>query len=249
MGRQYCATSYWPGLLPSPFGMSHQFLTACPLNLTTNIYNSTQERRCSHTGPHGVTIQNTKICTWVSWRTRSSVSESFGVHDSNLGGDTVLNQSLLGFPELVLLNAGIVFWNNSWPPVFFIIHESSYHSTLYNAWCWYIKCKKFCEEAISYFPLIRDGPHRNGRLKQFFYSCMCILSSCSVFTESPLGNGTHRDRLMGRIYEVEMDSSGMIYIPSFINIGSGIQKLIIRDTQHGNHISLLLFFFKIRKGI
>jgi hypothetical protein len=38
----------------------------------------------------------------------------------------------------------------------------------------------------------------------------------------------------------------MIYIPSFIKIGSGIQKLTVGDTQtygqHGDLISLLLFF-------
>jgi hypothetical protein len=42
---------------------------------------------------------------------------------------------------------------------------------------------------------------------------------------------------------VEMGSGAMIYIPSFINIGSGIQKLIAGDTQahrqHGDRISLL----------
>jgi hypothetical protein len=44
-------------------------------------------------------------------------------------------------------------------------------------------------------------------------------------------------------YAVEMDSSAMIYIPSFIKIGSGIQKLIwgVPKThrQHGDHINLL----------
>jgi hypothetical protein len=32
-------------------------------------------------------------------------------------------------------------------------------------------------------------------------------------------------------YAVEMDSGAMIYIPSFIKIGSGIQKFIGVDTQ------------------
>jgi hypothetical protein len=44
-------------------------------------------------------------------------------------------------------------------------------------------------------------------------------------------------------YEVEMGSGAMIYIPSFIKIGSGIQKLIARDSQthrqHEDRISLL----------
>jgi hypothetical protein len=48
-----------------------------------------------------------------------------------------------------------------------------------------------------------------------------------------------------------MGSDTMIYIPSFIKIGSGIQKLIgvegYTHRQHGDHIHLLPFFFKIRK--
>jgi hypothetical protein len=51
-----------------------------------------------------------------------------------------------------------------------------------------------------------------------------------------------------------MGSGAMIYVPSFIKIGSGIPKLIGgEDTQTHPHkqqrdlISLLYFFFKIRK--
>jgi hypothetical protein len=44
-------------------------------------------------------------------------------------------------------------------------------------------------------------------------------------------------------YPVEMGSGAMIYIPSFIKIGPGIQKLIGRDTktrrQDGDRISLI----------
>jgi hypothetical protein len=50
-------------------------------------------------------------------------------------------------------------------------------------------------------------------------------------------------------YAVEMGSAGMIYIPSFIKTGSGIQKLMERTgadsrkhRQRGDRISLLLFF-------
>jgi hypothetical protein len=48
-------------------------------------------------------------------------------------------------------------------------------------------------------------------------------------------------------YAVEMGSGAMIYIPSFIKIGSGIQKLMRgggsqTHRQHGDLISLLLFF-------
>jgi hypothetical protein len=49
-------------------------------------------------------------------------------------------------------------------------------------------------------------------------------------------------------YAVEMGSGAMIYIPSFIQIGTGIQKLIGWDSQthrqRGDLISLLLFFFR-----
>jgi hypothetical protein len=46
---------------------------------------------------------------------------------------------------------------------------------------------------------------------------------------------------------VEMDSSDMLYIPSFLRIGSRIQKLlwgihIQTHRQHGNLIGVLLFF-------
>jgi hypothetical protein len=49
-------------------------------------------------------------------------------------------------------------------------------------------------------------------------------------------------------YAAEMGSGAVIYIPSFIKIGSGIQKLIGEETQahrqHGDLISLFLFFSK-----
>jgi hypothetical protein len=50
-------------------------------------------------------------------------------------------------------------------------------------------------------------------------------------------------------YAVEMGSGTMIYIQSFIKIGSGIQKLMGADMQtHSKVISLAyIYFFKIRK--
>jgi hypothetical protein len=49
-------------------------------------------------------------------------------------------------------------------------------------------------------------------------------------------------------YAVEMASGAMIYITSFTNIGSGIQKLKGMDSQihkqkTGDLMSLLIFFF------
>jgi hypothetical protein len=54
---------------------------------------------------------------------------------------------------------------------------------------------------------------------------------------------------------IEMGSGAMIYISSFIMIGSSIKKLLGGDMhtdiqthrQQGDLISLLLFFLKIRK--
>jgi hypothetical protein len=43
------------------------------------------------------------------------------------------------------------------------------------------------------------------------------------------------------MYAVEMGSDAMIYIPSFIKTGSGVQKLMV-GTQHRDRISLLPFF-------
>jgi hypothetical protein len=54
-------------------------------------------------------------------------------------------------------------------------------------------------------------------------------------------------------YAVEMGSGAMIYIPSFIEIGSGIQKLIGGDSQthrqHGDRISLLSFVENIKNRL
>jgi hypothetical protein len=49
------------------------------------------------------------------------------------------------------------------------------------------------------------------------------------------------------MYAIKMASSGRIYIPSVINIGSGIQMLIMRDTQTHRQQGDLIFFFQIRK--
>jgi hypothetical protein len=56
-------------------------------------------------------------------------------------------------------------------------------------------------------------------------------------------------------YADEVGSSAMIYMPNFIKIGLGFQKLICGDTHAGAHtrqqgdlISLLLFFSKLGKN-
>jgi hypothetical protein len=50
---------------------------------------------------------------------------------------------------------------------------------------------------------------------------------------------------------VEMGSGAVIYIPSLVKIGSGIQKLtrgIQRHRQHGDSINLLLFLFQNKES-
>jgi hypothetical protein len=51
------------------------------------------------------------------------------------------------------------------------------------------------------------------------------------------------------MYAVEMGSGGMVYIPSFIEMSSGIEKLILGDAQtHSMVMQKSTFFFsKIRK--
>jgi hypothetical protein len=49
-------------------------------------------------------------------------------------------------------------------------------------------------------------------------------------------------------YTVEMGSVAMIYIPSFINIGSGIQKIMGEiHRKHADLISIILFYFLVRQ--
>jgi hypothetical protein len=52
-------------------------------------------------------------------------------------------------------------------------------------------------------------------------------------------------------YAVEMGSGAMIYIPSFIKICSGTQKLIGADsrTQHCDRVSLFLFSEGNKNGL
>jgi hypothetical protein len=104
--------------------------------------------------------------------------------------------------------------------------------------------KKFCEELIAYFPLIQHG-------QQFFYCCVCIRCRGNDFTEPFPSNGTgiHTYKLMRGIYEVRRcDGLRCNDIPSFIQISSGIQNLLVRegDSQtHGQHddlISIILCF-------
>jgi hypothetical protein len=68
-----------------------------------------------------------------------------------------------------------------------------------------VKIKKFWEEIIAYFTLIRHGPHRKRRIQTFFYCCMCICCRDNVFTKSLPSRDrriyTQTHRLMGGIYD------------------------------------------------
>jgi hypothetical protein len=88
----------------------------------------------------------------------------------------------------------------------------------------------------AYFPLIQRQ-RRKRRVQQFLYCCVCIRCRGNVFTY-PLSSNDRRIHYRHTDwwevfikYTVEMGSGVMIYIRSFIKIGSGIQKIIGRDTH------------------
>jgi hypothetical protein len=75
-----------------------------------------------------------------------------------------------------------------------------------------------------------------------------MLCRGNVFTE-PLPGNDRGINVQIMIYAIKMGSNSMIYIPSFIKIDSGIQKLIRdlqthRETAWSYVICLLLFFFQ-----
>jgi hypothetical protein len=114
--------------------------------------------------------------------------------------------------------------------------------------------KKFWEELIAYYPLIRHGRHRNRRVQQFLYCCVCVRCSVNVSTEPMPSNKrgiqicTHR--LMGGICEGR-SWDGLRCHDIHINFhkdwftltkvdGKGLDSQTHR--QQGELISLILFF-------
>jgi hypothetical protein len=92
--------------------------------------------------------------------------------------------------------------------------------------------KKFWEDLITYFSLIRNGPQRKRSGQQFFYCCVCNRCRVNMFTEPlPSNDGritcrqTHRCEGFMK-YAVERGTDAMIYIRSFMKICSDIWKLI-----------------------
>jgi hypothetical protein len=115
--------------------------------------------------------------------------------------------------------------------------------------------KKFWEELIAYFPLIRHESHRKRRLEQFFCCCVCICCHGNVYSE-PLPSNNRElhiqpHRLMGGTYK-ERRSDGLRCHDNhtkFYNDWFRHSK-VDRGThkQHDDLTSLLLFFLKIRKA-
>jgi hypothetical protein len=106
---------------------------------------------------------------------------------------------------------------------------------------------------IAYFPLYTTGRIENESNNSFIVACVfvtavtCLTSHCLA----TIGGYTYRhtDWREGFIkYAVEMGSGAAICMPSFIKIGSAVQKLIggyihsQTRRQHGDLISLLSFF-------
>jgi hypothetical protein len=100
--------------------------------------------------------------------------------------------------------------------------------------------KKFWKELITYFPLIRQGPHRKLHVEQFIYCYTCIRCCGNVLLSHCLAT------IEGYTYRPQTEGRGLwscdglrchnihTYIPCFIQISSAIQKLIGRggtDTQ------------------
>jgi hypothetical protein len=61
----------------------------------------------------------------------------------------------------------------------------------------FFRTKKFREELIAYFPLIRYESHRKRSVQQFFYRCVCVRCCGNLFTEPLPSNDkgdTHKDK-------------------------------------------------------
>jgi hypothetical protein len=88
--------------------------------------------------------------------------------------------------------------------------------------------KKFCLR-IAYFPLLLHGQYRKRRHQQFFtVSGTFLPSRCLANDRTDTHTDTQTDGEVFIKYTIEMGSGAMIYVPNFVNIGSGIQKLVRR---------------------
>jgi hypothetical protein len=81
--------------------------------------------------------------------------------------------------------------------------------------------------------LIRHRPHRKRRVNNSIVACVFVtavtfLPSCCLATIGTYTQTEGRDLFN---YAVEMGSGAVIYILNLIKTGSGIQMLIVGDTQ------------------
>jgi hypothetical protein len=116
--------------------------------------------------------------------------------------------------------------------------------------------KKFWEELIAYFPLIRHGTHRKRPVQKFLYCLLYIRYRSNVFTESLHSNDrrihTQTQRQMGGISEVRR-RDGLRYHDiqikfhkdcfSHSNVDSGYTQT---QTAWGSHMPTFIFF--LNKG-
>jgi hypothetical protein len=137
------------------------------------------------------------------------------------------------FWESYYLNKKLIFSQTSLYKIlkpYIVWYYSSAHLTfilLQCPYCWRHKISmKFWEELVACFILIRHGSYRECFLQQFFASAGTSLPSSYLATIEGYTE-THTDWWEGFMkYVVEMGWSVMLHLPSFIQIGSGIQKLM-----------------------
>jgi hypothetical protein len=118
--------------------------------------------------------------------------------------------------------------------------------------CFYKKYyKTFLENQIACLHLIWHGSHRKRRIQQLFYRCVAAVMILPGRCLATIGGYTyrHRDWWEGFMkYVTDMGSGTMIYILSFIKIGSGIRKLIRGIHRHTDTKRALWFLYFIHRA-
>jgi hypothetical protein len=107
------------------------------------------------------------------------------------------------------------------------------------------------EAALLYIHPMYISHRRAGIIKSIYKTRISQNNYSSTFisydsdrTENDVSNNSS---IVAYVFvtatKFEMGSGAMIYIPNFIKIGSGIQKLIDGKHRHTDLISLLIYFF------
>jgi hypothetical protein len=118
--------------------------------------------------------------------------------------------------------------------------------------------KKFSEELIPYFPMVRQRPHRRRHIQQFFYFCACIRCRVNVFAE-PLPSherGIHiqTHTLMAGIYEVRRWDGLRCYVihtnyhKDWFRQSKVDRGIAQTNREHGDLICLLSIAFILSFG-